>query len=192
MKRKTNHVDHAKSRIIARWKNDPVTNTYAEAMGEQNQELENVLYDFYSFLSIDSMIGQQLNVIGNIVKQPRNGLSDTQYRVYIKAKIGQNVGSGTLSDIRTVWQLILPANNIQIIEEFPCSISIQTDATLTKEEWKVIKSFETILCAGVRLNSIVAYDGIPFAYQETPDNPNTAGFGDLNDANVGGIYASLV
>lgn len=192
MKKKTDYIEQAKSRLIARWKKDPVVNTYAEAMGEQNQELENVLFDFYSFLSIDSMIGQQLNVIGNIVGQPRNGLSDIQYRVYIKAKIGQNVGSGTLKDIRTVWQLILPANNVQIVEEFPCSITIQTDATLTEEEWKVIKSFATILCAGVRLNGIVAYDGIPFAYQETPDNPNTAGFGDLNDPNVGGIYASLV
>lgn len=192
MQKKTNYVDHAKSRLISRWKDDDVVNTYAEAMGEQNQELENVLYEFYSFLAIDSMIGQQLNVIGNIVGQPRNGLSDIQYRIYIKAKIGQNIGSGTLADIRTVWLLILPANKIQIIEEYPCSVTIQTDADLTDKEWSVIKQFATILTAGVRLNGIVVYSDIPFSFQEDPDDPETAGFSDYYNPDLGGTFSKLI
>lgn len=186
------HTDRTKARIISRWKKDPVVLLQAENVGEQSQELEDLLHEFYSFLSIDSMIGAQLDTIGVILGQKRNGLTDIEYRVYLKAKIGQNVGSGTLSDIRIVWNLLLPNHEVQIVEQYPCSISIQTDAELTEEEWKLIKRFAVILCAGVKLNNIIFFEETPFSFQEDPDNPDTAGFGDYNDADAGGDLSTII
>lgn len=188
----SNHLELMKNRVISQWKDDPTINAFVEALAEQKQEEETMFQTLYSRLLIDSMIGEQLDGIGDIVGEPRGSKSDIIYRRFLKAKIGKNMSSGTIEDVTAVWKILIPDYTVQLIENYPCEVELQTDAPLTDPEWEFIKSFDDILTAGVRLAGVVSFEDNAFAFEETPDNPNTGGFGDVNDPLVGGKLASFI
>ncbi len=168
--KKIDHIETALNRIISQWKKDPIVKKMIESSAGQYQDSENAIYKIYSSYSIDSITGYSLDILGEIVGQKRQGLSDNIYRIYLKAKIGKNVSSGTLSDIRSIWRLLAPNADLQILESYPCSISINTNIDFTKDEWLAVKSFTDVLTAGVRLNDIIVYDGFPFGFQGNEKN----------------------
>lgn len=186
------HLERMRDRIISQWKNDTNLDTIIESLGIQKQEEEDMFQTFFSRLNIDAMIGKQLDGIGDIVGEPRDSKDDILYRRFLKARIGRNLSSGTIADVTAVWKILIPDYTVHLIENYPCEVELQTDATLTAPEWEFIKSFDDILTAGVRLAGVVSFQDNAFAFFEDPANPNTGGFGDLDDLSVGGELASFI
>lgn len=75
------------------------------------QGLEYALQQLYTERNIDNAIGAQLDVLGVIVGQPRNGLIDDTYRRHIRARISANRSKGTLKDLLTVADLVVFDDN---------------------------------------------------------------------------------
>lgn len=193
IKKITTHIEDAKSRIITQYKGDRGLERMISSSASQIQDLENSVQELYSRLNIDSMSGTQLDLIGTIIGQPRSGQEDIVYRVFLKAKIGVNVSSGTIEDILSVWQILLPNADIELIENFPAEVMITTDAILSDAEAEFIKDFDEILSAGVGFGGVVNYDPEnAFAFADDIDDPNTGGFGDYNDSTAGGKLASFL
>lgn len=71
------------------------------------QYLEGVLQQLYSERSIDTAIGAQLDVLGRLVGQARDGLNDDTYRRYIRARISVNRSKGRIQDIIRVADLVV-------------------------------------------------------------------------------------
>jgi hypothetical protein len=71
------------------------------------QSLENALQQLLFERSIDTAVGEQLNVIGRLVGQPRNGLGDDDYRRYCRARVATNRANGTYENLITVTDLIV-------------------------------------------------------------------------------------
>lgn len=76
--------------------------------------------------AIDTAVGAQLDVLGQIIGQPRNVgvpisgsssiLDDTHYRTVLRAKIARNQWDGTIPQIYTIWNTAFPNSTLQIID----------------------------------------------------------------------------
>src|SRR5687768_3990656 len=71
------------------------------------QSLESALQQLLTERSIDTAIGAQLDVIGRVVGQKRNGMSDDDYRRYCRARIATNRANGTVENLITITDLII-------------------------------------------------------------------------------------
>lgn len=71
------------------------------------QDVENALAQLYAQRALDVAVGAQLDVLGKIVGQDRNGLSDDDYRRYIRARIAAHRSGGVPEDVLRVASLIL-------------------------------------------------------------------------------------
>lgn len=71
------------------------------------QGIENALAQLLTQRTLDTAAGANLDVIGAIVGQPRNGLVDDDYRRYVRARIATNNSNGTTNNLIHIVKLIL-------------------------------------------------------------------------------------
>lgn len=71
------------------------------------QDLENALRQLELYRFVDTAEGVQLDTIGSIVGQDRGGLSDADYRRYIRARVAANKSRGVQEDLLTVAFLVV-------------------------------------------------------------------------------------
>lgn len=77
------------------------------AVAGEIQAVEDALQQLYSERSIDVAVGVQLDILGKIVGQRRNGMVDDDYRRIIRARIATNRSKGTITDLITVARLVV-------------------------------------------------------------------------------------
>lgn len=70
-------------------------------------DLESVLLALLTQRSVATAVGSQLDVLGRIVDEDRNGLSDDDYRRFIQAKILVNRSSGTFPELIRIAAFIV-------------------------------------------------------------------------------------
>ena len=191
----TTHDADALARLLYQYQDSTKLKTMVTALfGTQVQEIEDAVYQLLTRLDIDNSEGDQLDLIGEIVGQSRLGLSDLLYKVWIKAKIAQNVSEGDLERVISIWRLFNPdATVVKIYEYFPASISISSNAALDVAYAaylaEIFGFMQSVVCAGVSVSNIIVFD---------PDNAfglygstNAGGFGDLDDSGVGGKFSYI-
>ena len=72
------------------------------------QDVENALYALLVERQIGTAAGDNLEIIGNLVGQARNGVTDDEdYRRYIRARIATNRSSGLIEQLLNVARLVL-------------------------------------------------------------------------------------
>ncbi len=72
------------------------------------QDVEDALQQLKTGRSIDTAVGAQLDAIGKLVGQSRDGVTDDEiYRRYIRARISTNKSDGLIEDILTIADLIV-------------------------------------------------------------------------------------
>jgi hypothetical protein len=88
---------------------------------EPFNELEAAFSDLLTQRSIDVAVGDQLDILGTVVGQPRVGAAvgnDDIYRRYVRARVAANRSSGTGDDLIGVVQLALadymPTLNVHV------------------------------------------------------------------------------
>jgi hypothetical protein len=127
----TTHEQDALNRLIYQYKGKVnLKNLIKDLSTTQIQEIENAAIELYSRLNIDDSEGVQLNKIGEIVGQPRNGLSDTTYRIFLKAKIAVNVSEGDIEQVISVWKLMTGSSIVSLLEAYPAEVDLYYDVPL--------------------------------------------------------------
>jgi hypothetical protein len=127
----TTHQEDALNRLIYQYKGKVnLKNLIKDLSTTQIQEIENAAIELYSRLNIDDSEGVQLNKIGEIVGQPRNGLSDTTYRIFLKAKIAVNVSEGDIEQVISVWKLMTGSSIVSLLEAYPAEVDLYYDVPL--------------------------------------------------------------
>lgn len=187
----TNMVDRTKARILAQYRNKQNFEAWQEIHSEFIQELENVYCDMLDLRTVDAGFGKILDEIGEIVVQPRLGFDDDFYRSLLKAKIGENTSQGEIEAIINVTKLLTQATQVHMQENFPAGFTLSVNAEL--EQTLINFYYERLNrvdSAGVRLQGLICYDADePFAFEGEPGP--ASGFGDINDANTGGLFADF-
>lgn len=95
--------------------------------GFQSQELEDAVFQVLLGRSVDDAVGAQLDLLGKLVGQPRYGLVDDDYKVYIRARVSTNNSEGTIEDLISVVQGIIgsPGVPFYLRQVFPKTIDLQ-------------------------------------------------------------------
>lgn len=119
MNKNTDHVGSAKARLIEQDKNRQFVNNVVEALVSEAQPAEDALWQLYSERGIDTAVGQQLDDIGKLVVQTRDGLTDDEYRSVLKAVFAANNSEGIVEDILRVLVGIVGEDKLIEIMEYP-------------------------------------------------------------------------
>jgi len=189
----TTHIADAKERLIQQYKDKPNFLTLLESCIAQVQNLEDGIYAIFGLLSIENSIGEQLDRIGEIVGQKREGKDDEEYRLFIYARIGINISTGKIEELLFIWRFITKANLIYLMEIFPAGIAIGTsneiDSNLIDAVFDLL---EKVSAAGVAVDHVTAFEeDNAFAFDDS-NIGNPGGFGDTEDAGIGGKFAMLM
>lgn len=119
------------------------------------QSIEDALQQLFSQRSVTTAIGEQLNVLGRLVGQPRNGMSDTDFRRLIRARISVNRSKGTITDVLVVAELVLDEAGayLHIDNQGNAALVLRIEDIIT--DWAVadlvIKMLRDTVAAGVRI-----------------------------------------
>lgn len=103
----TDHSAQAIARLHEFHKDKTNILAFINAIIDPHQDIEDAMWQLFTERTIDTAIGQQLDDIGKIVGQPRNGLNDDDYRRHIRAKISVSQSNGRVLDVINVSRLII-------------------------------------------------------------------------------------
>lgn len=184
------HGQDAVNRLVTQYKGKPKIEGFTRALANPAQDLEDTFLDLLTLRSLDTAVGKQLDGLGEIVGESRKGKNDEDYRIAIKAKIGQNISKATPEDVISVFILLVKANTAYFMEYFPAEAAIFADVNIENlDNYDILKFMQKVMPAGVRLDYIGWYDnGDAFAFQ---DDPNAKGFGDAFNNAIGGKFATV-
>ncbi len=188
----TTHVNDARKRLLEQYKNKPHVEGTLEAINNQVQEIENTGWDLKENRSLDTATGVQLDGIGEIVNLERpTGMSDTEYRIRLKAQIQILISNGEPETIIRIFQLLSGATSIHLIELELASYGIGSEVSFTKEQLDILVGLlEDASVGGARVEEIYTYDSVnPFTLGG--DFAYGGGFGDTGDPSKGGKFGTL-
>lgn len=116
----TNHVERALARLPEQHKAKPKLVALLTALAGPAQGVEDALWQLLTERFVTTAIGDQLDTIGGIVGQPRNGMEDDEYRRFIRARISVRRSNGVTEDILRIVNLILfDEGATLVIERYP-------------------------------------------------------------------------
>jgi len=194
----TDHVTEALGNRLEQFKNSPKMAAFITAFVNQIQDLEEASFELYLDRWIDTAVGVQLDGMGSIVGEDREGRGDDAYRLAIKAQIQINFSDATPEDI--LRALVNFYNRTyEMIEIPPAAFIIRlVDAWVTgvdSDPEDFVSLLNNVNGAGIKAwfqYSIVDDDAtFTFASGDALEASTMQGFGD--DAQItGGIMSEIV
>lgn len=130
---KVDHVAAGLARLPEQFKSKTMIIKLLAGLLAEFQPLEDALWQLLTQRGIDSAVGTQLDAIGVLVKQPRNGLSDADYPRYLRAKIATNRSKGTVEDLIKIANLVVddkPNSTIWVETVGPAAVVVHIRNTL--------------------------------------------------------------
>lgn len=117
--------------------------------------LETVNQQLINLRTVDNATGAQLDRLGRIVGQARDGNNDGTYRRYIRARIAANRSTGIAEDIITISRLVLndPALRVHLLPQQVATleVSIEDGVPATGAPEVLISILRRAVAAGVRV-----------------------------------------
>lgn len=150
---------------------------------DQVQELEATFYDLVVAYLLDTATGEQLDTLGAIVGESREGLGDVDFRAFIRARILTNLAEGEIDRILTVLRLITSATSVRYQPLYPAAFLVEyvRDGYASPElEQRFKRQVELITPSGVGFEVVRATTGY-FGFESDPD---ALGFGEGEFASI--------
>lgn len=128
------HIARALSRLVQQFpKSGSVAGLVSVAAG-RCQGVEDALFSLIEGRLLDTAEGVQLDALGRLVKQPRNGLDDDTYRLRIRVRIRLNRSSGTGPELTRIFSLLQPTNVVELQEYPPAGLHLLLQEPITATE----------------------------------------------------------
>jgi hypothetical protein len=122
----TDHADQAVARLLQQYREGVSVPALISALCAPLQELEDVLWDIRLRRAVATAEGAQLDVLGRIVGQPREGRTDPVYRIWILARVRLNKGSGRPEDILQIFAGITQGMTaLDLEEQYPAAFVLR-------------------------------------------------------------------
>lgn len=130
-----NHFGKMLLRLSEQFKDKPKIASLFRAIAAQAQAIEHALFDLFSKRGPSNAEGAQMDRLGKVVGQVRQGADDPTYALYIKARTKLNRSSGTIEDIVAVFHAVHPTATIRVVEGPPAGFNVRIEGvTLTPAE----------------------------------------------------------
>ena len=125
------HVARGVARLIERYRK-PRTSALLESWLAEVQEAEDALWQLLVDRSLATAEGDQLDVLGKIVGQPREGRSDDVYRLWISARNMVLRSSGRTEEMLKIARTLVGATDTVALDEYyPAAFVMRLDGDLT-------------------------------------------------------------
>lgn len=119
-----------------------------------SNDTQNVLNEIIEAFDIDTAVGNQLDVLGDLLNRPREVdftpgggaspiLPDSMYRVVLKAQILKNIWKGTKGEIYDFWEKFFPDNPVLITDNQDMTMTVTVVNVPTTLEGTVTFSYDT-------------------------------------------------
>lgn len=131
------HAAEAYGRLLHQFKDKPNLVALLAIFMRQFDELEAAIYALLVERTIYAAVGAQLDQIGAVVGQPRNGMDDDTYRRYILARVAANNSDGLVEDLIDITRLILNSDTttVQVVSKGFATVIVR--ALGDRVEWSV-------------------------------------------------------
>lgn len=202
----TDHVAQMKALLLEQFKNSRVIqnidNTTLDFMmksyGLEIQEIEDMLVELRTERYLANSEGAQLDGMGSIVGESRNGRVDDEYRIAIQVKALLNRSDGTIEQVVEIMDLAsgeLPTSGhyVDITEAYPACLVASTIAPVTTEP-RIMKATLGKARAGGVCDSYIyhtADDDDTYTFSSVlgaVDSSTTQGMADIGvNAGLGGV-----
>lgn len=107
------------SRLLEQFKGKSNIESLLSTYLKQVNELEDSYISLLEERSINTAVGAQLDLLGALVTEPRNGRDDVSYRIAILTRVGINNSEGTPNQVLSILKTITQATKVKMWEHFP-------------------------------------------------------------------------
>ena len=160
-----NVYDTIKTLNIEQFKSAENFNKVLKVASSTFNELNIVFSDLKSILNIANASSKQLDLIGSIVVESREGRNDDDYRSAIIVKILKNTSRGFVEDIVDILTVITNANKVVYSDNPPASYTIYTNGNVLPATLN--KIIDKLSSAGVSVVVYASDNKVPFIAIET-------------------------
>lgn len=196
------HVADATGRLLEQYKNAPNVKALIEVLAQRAQAIEDAVNSVDSGRRLANAEGQQLDGIGELVGQPRNGLDDPTYRIFLYGAIAKNNSNGTLGTVESIAMVLFQAAAIFVQTPNSAghsrrkamaqiSIAIGSPATNLAYLPAIQSIIQASMPAAVALSDLVLFNASG-AFSMAGPQAWVRGFGSIKDPSAGGAFASLL
>ena len=157
----THHIGNAFARLLTQFQDKQRLKKMIEILLRPFQEAEDMLWSLYTDRRLDTAVGAQLDLLGKIVGEKRDGLSDTDYRAIIRVKIKVLRSTGSAKDLMVIAQLFLVSNDFTYSEHYPAAVEFVVLQVTTITQRILLKNFLIkAKSGGVRLDVVDGSGGL--------------------------------
>lgn len=136
------HIDAAVDRLAQQYRELPNITGLLTATCEQMQDADDTARTLSTMLDPDASVGAQLDKLGGVIGEARQGFDDGSYAQHIKARIFLNRSSGTIPELLTMFNFILgDGYPLVLTEYFPASFLLNVDGALDPTTAAYLLSF---------------------------------------------------
>jgi len=173
------HVTRAVARLIERYRK-PRTSALLGSWVSELQAVEDAYWQLYTERHLATASGATLDLLGEIVGQPRDGRDDETYRLWISARVLVQRSSGTTEQIIAIADKLAGGNTVILREYFPASFILDMGALDSHTGLQIAQLIVPAKAAGVRFLatwSNVAWPAVfTFAPADVPIAASPLGF----------------
>lgn len=199
------HAEDASSRLLAQFDAAPKLHALVASLVGPFQHLEEAAFEVLSAFDVDTALGAQLDVVGALVGEARQGRSDIAYRAYVKARILSHRANGQAQRIYAIARALLGTGilSLRIVTEPPAHYDLEVAANTLQFPWdadaaagpeSVAKAVADAIfqatSAGVSLTLFYQYTDdahtFTFASGDEEEEDVDRGFADDEESDAGG------
>lgn len=156
--------DTIKQLNIEQFKSSSNFNKILEVAATTFDELDIVFADLKTILNIANASGKQLDLIGDVVVEKREGRSDDDYRSAITLKIFKNTSRGFVEDVVEILTVITEATKVVYSDNPPAAYTIYTNGTTLP--LNIHSVINKLSAAGVSVLIYASVGEVPFIATE--------------------------
>jgi hypothetical protein len=161
------------------------------------QKLEDAYWSLYIGTMLPAAAGDALDMIGDLVGEPRQGRTDAEYKLWITARARMLHSNGTPPDLISLARAVLPATvGAHLLEYYPGAITLELIGPVDLATAASLGAmYKQAKAAGVRIETIssVVDAGLVFTLGDAalaPEIDVQRGTSSV-DQLVGGVLASV-
>ena len=192
-------VDHeaeGSTKILSQYKSSPIFDVTLDTFTAKINELETEFTKFKSQLQLDTALGVNLDLIGDILNSPIRPIDDEDYRKVLYALVVAYNSEGRASDILNLMSKVIDYDDINIVDYGLASFGIQVfNPSFPIDPAFISNSINISKSAGVLYEGLVVVtDAAPLFSFFEDDDPASGGFKlDLPETDDGSSgYLSII
>jgi hypothetical protein len=198
------HAGDAESRLLVQFNDAVKLHALVRALVKPMQRLELDAFSVQDAFDLDEATGDQLDILGNLVGEPRQSKTDTAYRAYVKARVLANDSNGTPATLYAIARALLGTSpTLTIVPEYPAGYTFEVAGVTLQFPWDLVgdvgpelvaKALADALLlatsAGVGFTLYYQYSlyAFEFASGDVEETDALRGFADDDELDAGGDF----